>query len=139
MLLNAAGRRLHYDDLGPRDGPVVCMVHTLSSDAGVWSEQVPALLATGWRVVRPAYPGHTPRRVLQAAYGRQRAGGRGGTPVAERSDPHGRQGADTPQPWPEAVINPFVRSTSAPHAFAITRRGRGAAGLGQPAWDWSPG
>lgn len=58
MLLNAAGRRLHYDDLGPRDAPVVCMAHTLSSDAGVWSEQAPALLAAGWRVVRPDMRGH---------------------------------------------------------------------------------
>ena len=45
MLITAGERRIHYDLAGPAAGPVVCMAHSLSSDSGVWSEQVPALLA----------------------------------------------------------------------------------------------
>ena len=36
MLLPLAGRRLHYDIIGPEDGPVVCITHSLASDGGSW-------------------------------------------------------------------------------------------------------
>jgi 3-oxoadipate enol-lactonase len=68
MLFNAGGRRIHYDLVGPADGPVACMAHSLSSDSGVWSEQVPALLADGWRVLRLDMRGHGGSDPLPGAY-----------------------------------------------------------------------
>jgi 3-oxoadipate enol-lactonase len=58
MLLPLARRRLHYDLAGPEDGPVVCITHSLSSDGGSWAEQVPALLQSGFRVLRLDMRGH---------------------------------------------------------------------------------
>jgi 3-oxoadipate enol-lactonase len=58
MLLTLGDRRIRYDLLGPAHGPVACMAHSLSSDSGVWAEQVPALLAAGWRVLRLDMRGH---------------------------------------------------------------------------------
>ena len=58
MRFSAGSRHIAYDFLGPGTGPVVCMAHSLSSDMGVWSEQVPALLAAGWRVLRLDMRGH---------------------------------------------------------------------------------
>jgi 3-oxoadipate enol-lactonase len=58
MLLTLDGRRIHYDLLGPEEAPVVCMAHALSADATIWAEQVPALLAAGWRVLRLDMRGH---------------------------------------------------------------------------------
>ena len=45
MLLPLDGRCLYYDLAGPENGPVVCLTHSLSSDSGMWAEQVPAMLA----------------------------------------------------------------------------------------------
>jgi 3-oxoadipate enol-lactonase len=58
MLLPLAGRRLYYDLVGPEGGPVVCITHSLASDGGSWTEQVPALLAVGFRVLRLDMRGH---------------------------------------------------------------------------------
>src|SRR5690242_20281817 len=58
MLLPLAGRRLYYDLTGPEEGPVVCITHSLSSDGGSWSEQLPALLQAGFRVLRLDMRGH---------------------------------------------------------------------------------
>jgi 3-oxoadipate enol-lactonase len=58
MLLPLAGRRLYYDLVGPEDGPVVCITHSLASDGGSWAEQVPALLQAGYRVLRLDMRGH---------------------------------------------------------------------------------
>ena len=58
MLLALPGRRLYYDLIGPEDGPVVCMTHSLASDGGSWAEQVPALLQAGFRVLRLDMRGH---------------------------------------------------------------------------------
>lgn len=58
MLLPLAGRRIYYDLTGPDDGPVVCFTHSLSSDSGMWAEQVPPLLVAGFRVLRIDMRGH---------------------------------------------------------------------------------
>ena len=58
MLIKAGNRRIHYDLVGPETGPVVCFTHSLSSDGGMWAEQVPPLLAGGWRVLRLDMRGH---------------------------------------------------------------------------------
>ena len=58
MLLPLAGRRLYYDLAGFEDAPVVCITHSLASDGGSWAEQVPALLAAGFRVLRLDMRGH---------------------------------------------------------------------------------
>ena len=51
-------RRLYYDLIGPENGPVVCITHSLASDGGSWTEQVPALLQEGFRVLRLDMRGH---------------------------------------------------------------------------------
>src|SRR6266404_8271684 len=58
MLLPLSGRRLYYDLTGPEDAPTICITHSLASDGGSWSEQVPALLAGGFRVLRLDMRGH---------------------------------------------------------------------------------
>jgi 3-oxoadipate enol-lactonase len=58
MLLSLGDRHIHYDLLGPANGPVICLAHALSADGGVWAEQVPPLLAAGWRVLRLDMRGH---------------------------------------------------------------------------------
>ena len=49
---------LHYDLIGPATAPVVCMTHSLTSDAGMWAEQVGPLLAAGYQVLRLDMRGH---------------------------------------------------------------------------------
>lgn len=58
MLLDLGDRHIHYDLLGPDHGPVLCLAHALSADTGIWAEQVPPLLAAGWRVLRIDMRGH---------------------------------------------------------------------------------
>ena len=58
MLVKVNDCVLHYDLLGPETGEVVCFLHSLSSDTGVWAEQVYPLLAEGWRVLRLDMRGH---------------------------------------------------------------------------------
>jgi 3-oxoadipate enol-lactonase len=58
MLINLQGRSLYYDLCGPENGPVVCFTHSLASDGGMWAEQVPPLLAGGYRVLRLDMRGH---------------------------------------------------------------------------------
>ena len=58
MLLSLAGRRLYFDLVGPEDGPVVCITHSLASDSGMWAEQMPPLLQAGFRVLRVDMRGH---------------------------------------------------------------------------------
>src|SRR5712691_3883343 len=58
MLLPLSGRRLYYDLTGPEDAPTICITHSLASDGGSWAEQVPALLAGGFRVLRLDMRGH---------------------------------------------------------------------------------
>jgi 3-oxoadipate enol-lactonase len=58
MLLTHAHRRISYDDIGPADAPAVCFAHALAADNGMWTEQVPALIARGLRVLRVDMRGH---------------------------------------------------------------------------------
>jgi 3-oxoadipate enol-lactonase len=58
MLLPLEGRRLYYDLVGREDGPLVCFTHSLSSDGGMWTEQLPPLVAAGYRVLRLDMRGH---------------------------------------------------------------------------------
>ena len=58
MLLPVQGRRLYYDLAGPETAPVVCMTHSLSSDSGMWAEQLPPLVQAGFRVLRLDMRGH---------------------------------------------------------------------------------
>ena len=58
MLLPLAGRCLYYDLVGPETAPVLSITHSLASDSGMWSEQLPALLQAGFRVLRLDMRGH---------------------------------------------------------------------------------
>jgi len=58
MLLPLEGRSIAYDLVGPESAPVVCMTHSLASDGGMWTEQMPPLLAAGFRVLRIDMRGH---------------------------------------------------------------------------------
>jgi 3-oxoadipate enol-lactonase len=58
MLLSIGGRRLYYDLAGPASAPTVCFTHSLASDSGMWAEQLPVLLAGGFRVLRLDMRGH---------------------------------------------------------------------------------
>jgi len=58
MLVKIGDCVLHYDLLGREHGEVVCFLHALSSDTGVWAAQVPPLLEKGFRVLRLDMRGH---------------------------------------------------------------------------------
>jgi 3-oxoadipate enol-lactonase len=58
MLLERTGRTICYDLLGPEGAEVVAFTHSLAADQGLWAEQVPALLAAGYRVLRYDLRGH---------------------------------------------------------------------------------
>lgn len=57
MLLPLDGRNIAYDLIGA-SGSVVCMTHSLASDSGMWAEQIPPLLTSGFRVLRIDMRGH---------------------------------------------------------------------------------
>lgn len=58
MLHNTGKSLINYDLIGPADASVVCMTHSLTSDFGMWAEQVPALIAAGFQVLRIDTRGH---------------------------------------------------------------------------------
>jgi 3-oxoadipate enol-lactonase len=58
MLLPLQGRNIAYDLVGPDSAPTVCITHSLASDGGSWTEQVPVLLQAGFRVLRIDMRGH---------------------------------------------------------------------------------
>jgi len=58
MLINLNGRKIYYDLTGPDDAPTVCFTHSLSSDSGMWAEQMPGLLQEGYRILRLDMRGH---------------------------------------------------------------------------------
>lgn len=52
-LVDVGGVRLHVVDEGPRDGPVVVLLHGFPELAFSWRHQVPALARAGYRVLAP--------------------------------------------------------------------------------------
>jgi 3-oxoadipate enol-lactonase len=58
MLLPLQGRNICYDLVGPESGPAVVFSHSLAADLGMWAEQVPALVAAGYRALRMDLRGH---------------------------------------------------------------------------------
>lgn len=58
MLHRTGSGLIHYDLVGPEHGPVVFLIHSLTSDSGLWAEQVPPLLAAGYQVLRMDVRGH---------------------------------------------------------------------------------
>src|SRR5260221_7083188 len=58
MVIKLAAGKIYYDLPGPENGPVVCFTHSLASDGGMWAEQLPPLLAAGYRVLRLDMRGH---------------------------------------------------------------------------------
>ena len=58
MFVNLEGRKIYYDLTGPQDAPVVCFTHSLSSDGGMWAEQMPELIKAGYRILRLDMRGH---------------------------------------------------------------------------------
>jgi 3-oxoadipate enol-lactonase len=58
MLINLPGRRIYYDLVGPETAPVVCFAHSLSSDGGMWAEQMAPLVTAGYRILRLDMRGH---------------------------------------------------------------------------------
>ena len=58
MLAIIGDRRTHYDLTGPTGGDVVCLVHGLLMDAGVWADQVGVLHRAGLQVLRIDLRGH---------------------------------------------------------------------------------
>ncbi|MDT7952575.1 MAG: 3-oxoadipate enol-lactonase, partial [Acetobacteraceae bacterium] len=55
---DAAGQTLSFDDTGPGDAPAILLLHSLGTSAVVWDPIVPALIAAGYRVIRPDMRGH---------------------------------------------------------------------------------
>lgn len=68
MLLPLEGQTLCYDLVGPEGGEVVAFTHSLAADLGLWAEQVPALLAAGFRVLRLDLRGHGGSRSAAGPY-----------------------------------------------------------------------
>src|SRR5262245_5462549 len=68
MLINRAAGNLYYDLVGPENAPVVAFTHSLASDAGMWAEQVPPLLAANYRVLRLDMRGHGGSDPVAGAY-----------------------------------------------------------------------
>lgn len=58
ILVRGSSGRLYYDLVGPRNKPVVCLLHSIAADSGMWAEQTAALLDRGFRVLRMDFPGH---------------------------------------------------------------------------------
>jgi pimeloyl-ACP methyl ester carboxylesterase len=55
--VQVAGVRIHYDVLGPKDGPAVVLVHGLGGRAEDWQRLAPYLAKIGYRVYMPDLPG----------------------------------------------------------------------------------
>lgn len=68
MLLPLPQRKTSYDLVGPETGEVVVFSHSLAADLGLWAEQVPALLAAGYRVLRTDLRGHGGSTATSAPY-----------------------------------------------------------------------
>ncbi|HET9381347.1 MAG TPA: alpha/beta fold hydrolase [Streptomyces sp.] len=67
------GVTLHYDDLGPRDGPPVLLIHGHPFNRSLWAPQAEALVEAGFRVVLPDLRGYgdsdvTPGKVFLSGF-----------------------------------------------------------------------
>ena len=51
MLYFTNGRKVYFDIVGRAGAPVIYFAHSLAADSGMWSEQLPDLLAarTWWQ------------------------------------------------------------------------------------------
>jgi 3-oxoadipate enol-lactonase len=59
MLVAKDNRYIHYDLVAPvRNAPVVCFMHSLMLDGGMWTEQMTPLLQSGLSVLRIDIQGH---------------------------------------------------------------------------------
>jgi pimeloyl-ACP methyl ester carboxylesterase len=56
--LTVSGYRIHYNDQGPADGPVVVLVHGLGGRGDDWRDLAPYLAKAGFRVYTPDLPGY---------------------------------------------------------------------------------
>lgn len=75
MLIDMGSRRIYYDLTGPEGAPVVCLTHSLASDSGMWAEQMPPLLAAGYRVLRLDMRGHGGSDTVDGPYTMEQLGG----------------------------------------------------------------
>lgn len=75
MLALIGDHRIHYDLMGPDEGEVVCLVHGLLMDTGVWVDQVAALHARGFRVLRVDLRGHGGSDVGEGRFGPEQLAG----------------------------------------------------------------
>ena len=56
--LHTPTQTLEVHDTGPADGRVILLLHSLGTSAAVWDPIMPALVAAGFRVLRPDMRGH---------------------------------------------------------------------------------
>jgi len=49
--------RMHYVDEGPRDGPVMLLVHGMPTWSYVYRDMIPGLVAAGYRCIAPDHMG----------------------------------------------------------------------------------
>jgi 3-oxoadipate enol-lactonase len=75
MLIDAGARRIYYDLVGPEDGRTIVFAHALAADCGMWTEQLPALIALGHRVLRIDMRGHGGSDVVKGDYTLQELAG----------------------------------------------------------------
>ena len=68
MLVSLDRHKIYFDLVGAESAPVVCFGHSLAADSGMWAEQVPALLAAGYAVLRIDLRGHGGSTPLEAPY-----------------------------------------------------------------------
>lgn len=68
MLQIHEGRKIYFDCVGPATAPVVCLVHSLATDNGMWAEQMRPLLDAGHRVLRVELRGHGGSDAVVGAY-----------------------------------------------------------------------
>ena len=56
--VTVSGYRVHYNAVGPADGPVVVLVHGLGGRGDDWRDLAPYLVKAGFRVYMPDLPGY---------------------------------------------------------------------------------
>ena len=56
--ITVSGYRMHYNALGPANGPVIVLVHGLGGRAEDWNHLAPYLAKAGFRVYMPDLPGY---------------------------------------------------------------------------------